>query len=593
MLEVCRNIPECESTLQQHLPSVRLLGQLPLTDGDLERIFAYVRQNFAGGADEGLSSVIENAPAVFACYLVWKGVQDYDEKGYWKSLSNELGPLDAALQGRIGKFFREFLVTHNLLLVEIPASHKYVTPILLHGIIPRAMIEQFFELVIYPLIRNELVNPECEDELAFWLESRREAAKKAEQLEILQNKLKRVEGVANPMVKWDLPTLEQEILQVEKQILQEKENLAELRAELNSLQFDPTPLTSIEDDLKAIKRLEEEYEIGIRDAVGQIDALNERRQGLQRYNLLGIDDPCSLHSCETFRDAAYTAIISAAATTLESSEDPLSIEAYSLLGILYDSVSDGSLSIPAVLVEQVEDLHQTYGAPRGEAGLESDAGPLFSEIEESSDNLEPETACIAESQPDTHSHNAKSPPTTPCEGEAHLSGDYVDPDITLAHVLASEGPVEGLEDASSMDLSAEDGDPQFVSRYIELSSMYLWDDSLEHSSSTTDMIIIEVTEPETPETSPIFLDVDYAIEPENVAFRSSSGSDASPPRLETSPEKLAQPSEATSVTITAKHRGSSPSQKRKNSSQTSSILSTLVSVIIDFLSLLFRSSKKN
>lgn len=593
MLEVCRNIPECESTLQQHLPSVRLLGQLPLTDSDLERIFAYVHQNFSGGVDEGLSSMTDNTPAIFACYLVWKGVQDYDEKGYWKSLSSELGPLDTTLQVKIGKFFREFLTAHNLLLVEIPASYKYVTPILLHGIIPGAMIEQFFERVIFPLIRNDLVNPECKDELAFWLENKRKAAKKTEQLEILLNKLKRVEGVANPMAGWDLPELEQVILQTEEQILQEEGNLAKLRAELNSLQFDPTLLTAIEKNIKTIKRLEEDYEIGIRDVVSQTEALDERHQELQRYNSLGIDDPYSHADYESFRSAAYTAIISAVATALESSEEPLSTEAYSLLEILYDSVSDGNLSIPAILAKQIEVFYQIYGISQSKAEPEPDDEPLFSEVEESLDNPELEVECIAESQPDTHSHNAKSPPTTPCEGEAYPSGDYVDPDITLAHVLASEGPVEGLQDAPSMDLPVEDRDPQFVSRYMELRNMYLWDDFLEHSGSVTDMIIIEVTEPETPETSPIFLDVDYAIEPENVAFRSSSGSDASPPRLKTSPEKSAPPSEATSVTTTAEHRGSSPSRKRKNSSQTGSILSTLASVIIGFLSLFFRNSKKS
>jgi len=593
MLEVCRNIPECESTLQQHLPSVRLLGQLPLTDSDLERIFAYVHQNFAGGADEGLSSVTDNAPAIFACYLVWKGVQEYDEKGYWKSLSSELGPLDTIQQVKIGKFFREFLTAHNLLLVEIPASYKYVTPILLHGIIPGAMIGQFFEQVILPLIRNDLVNPECKDELAFWFENKREAAKKAEKLEILQNKLKRVEGVTNPMTRWDLPELEQIILQTEEQILQEEECFAELRAKLNSLQFDPTPLAVIGNDIKTIKRLEEEYEIGIHDVVSQMEALDERHQELQQYSLLGIDDPYNHADYESFRSAAYTAIISAVATALESSEEPFSTEAYSFLEILYDSVSDGNLSISAILAEQIEDLHQIYGISQNKAGHEPDDELLFSEIEESPDNPELEVECIAESPPDTHNHNTKSPPTTPCEGETHSPGDYVDPDITLAHVLASKGLVEGLQDVPSMNLPVEDGDPQFVSRYIELRNMYLWDDFLEHSGSVTDMIIIEVTEPETPETSPIFLDVDYAIEPENGVFRPSSGSDASPLRLDTSPEKLVSPSEATSVTTTAEHRGSSPPRKIKNSSQTGSILSTLASVIIGFLSLFFRNSKKN
>ena len=129
MLKTCLDISECESALQQHLPSIRLLGQLPLDDSDLERIFVYIQQSLGGRVSENLSGVIEDTPAILACYLVWKGIQGYDEGVYWRSLSSELGFLDAGQQARLGRFFREFIKTHDLFIAEIPGSLKNITPI--------------------------------------------------------------------------------------------------------------------------------------------------------------------------------------------------------------------------------------------------------------------------------------------------------------------------------------------------------------------------------------------------------------------------------------------------------------------------------
>jgi len=527
MLEICRDILECESTLQQHLPSVKLLGQLPLTDSDLERIFVYIHQNLAGMANEDLSDVIERTPAVLACYLVWKGIWDYDEGTYWKSLSSELGPLDTNLQVKIGKFFRKFLETHNLFLVEIPDSQKYITPILLHGIIPRTQIAQFFEQVVYPLVRKELVDPVSEDELAFWFESKREVAKRAEQLEILQNKLKRVERAEKSMTEWNSSLLEQEILQIEEQICREEANLTDLQAEFNSIRYDPTPLTGIEDDLEKIKRLEDEYELGTHEIASQMDALNEKCQGLQRYSSLGIDDPHSPHDYEAFRCAAYTAIINAVATALGNSEEHFSTEAYILLEVLYDSVSDGSLSIPADLVEQIEDLHQTYGTSRNGAELKSDDERLISGVEEALDILEPETECITESHL-----------TLPCKGATQVSDNSTDPDITLAHVLASEDPARDLEEGPSNDLFAEDGGPLLVSRYAELSSVYLPGDTFEVSGSGADARNAEARVSDIPEASSVSPGVDSVSEQEDVSSCLLPRTDGLTPPPETSPEKL-------------------------------------------------------
>lgn len=471
MLETCRDIFECESMLQQHLPSVRLLGQLPLTDSDLERVFAYIQWNLGGKVSANLPDVIEGMPTILACYLVWKGVQDYDEGTYWRSLSSELGPLDTNQQIKLGRFFREFIEVHDLLSVEIPGSLKNITPILLHGIIPRAQVTQFFDQIVYPLVRKELVNPRSKYELAFWLENKREAARRVEQLEVLQKKLNRLENAEKPMVGGDLSQLGHEIQQVEEQILQEEANLASLQAELNAIQYNPTVLTDLEKDLKTVQRLQEEYQQCLRELADQKHALDETHREFQRYEALGIDDPLAIKDFDAFRHAAYTAIIATVATALENPEEPRFSGAQDLLTALCDSVSEGDISLPDDLIKQLETICSTYETIEADSGsLESIEDRFWSE-EDSQAPSEPETVSdseLEESDFSDESHLPYDSETVPA------SDNIVGPDITSAHARASD--VTTSSPGLTFDQDSPDEEPPLLSRYVELYGMHLPDD---------------------------------------------------------------------------------------------------------------------
>lgn len=471
MLETCRDISECESTLQQHLPSVRLLGQLPLTNSDVERVFSYTQRNLEGKVSENLSGVIESTPTILACYLVWKGIQDYDEGTYWRSLSSELGLLDTNQQVKLGRFFREFIEIHNLLSVEIPGSLKNITPILLHGIIPRAQITQFFEQIVYPLVRKELVNPRSQYELAFWLENKREAARRIEQLEVLQKKLKRLENAERPMAGGDLSQLGHEIQQVEEQILQEEANLASLQAELDAIQYNPTVLTDLEKDLKTVQRLQEEYQQCLRELADQKHALDETHREFQQYEALGIDDPLAIKGFDAFRHAAYAAIIATVAAALENPEEPRSSGAQELLTALCDSVSKRDISLPDDLIKQLETLHSTYETIEpGSGSLESIEDRFWNE-EDSQAPSEPET--VSDSELEESDFSDESHP--PYDGETVPASDNIaGPDITSAHARASD--VTTSSPGLTFDQDSQGEDPTLLSRYAELYGMHLPDD---------------------------------------------------------------------------------------------------------------------
>jgi len=494
MLETCRDISECESTLQQHLPSVRLLGQLPLTSSDVERVFSYTQRNLQGRVSENLSDVIESTPTILACYLVWKGIQDYDEGTYWRSLSSELGLLDTNQQVKLGRFFREFIEIHNLLSVEIPGSLKNITPILLHGIIPRAQITQFFEQIVYPLVRKELVNPRSQYELAFWLENKREAARRVEQLEVLQKKLKRLEDAKKPMAGGNLSELGHEIQQVEEQILQEEANLASLQAELDAIQYNPTVLTDLEKDLKTVQRLQEEYRQCLCELADQKHTLDETYREFQRYETLGIDDPIAIKDFDAFRHAAYIAIIAAVAAVLDNPEEPRLSGAQDLLTALCDSVSEGGISLPDDLIKQLETLHSTYETIEpGSGSLESVEDRFWNE-EDSQAPSEPET--VSDSELEGSDFSNESHP--PYDGEiVPASDNVVGPNITSAHARASD--VTTSSPGLTFGQDSPDEELPLQSRYVELYGMHLPDDHPEDSDSSAGTLDQEAKEHAVPE----------------------------------------------------------------------------------------------
>ena len=489
MLETCQDISECEATLQQDLPSIRLLGQLPLNDKDLTRIFEYIQQRLGGAVNENISEVMQSTPTILACYLVWKGILNYDEGTYWKSLEDDLGPLDANLQAKLGNFFREFIGSNDLLLVEIPGSHKNITPILMHGIIPRKMVAQFFDQIVYPLVRKELVYPESEKELIHWLERKREAAKKAEEFEGMQRKLLRLENAEKPAAGQKLPQLKQELQRIEEQILLEDKNLRNLQAELDEIHYDPATFTRLEEDIERVKHLEEEYITAIKELETHKEALSRALQETKRYDLPGLGDHNCDYDFDAFRRAAYSAIIDSIEVTLLDSGEQSFNKVHALLVALQRSISDGDLTLPDDLTERLNNLHRTYGITHDITGPARDDDLTISDITERGSTEDDEIPIPAGSVDLQKQHDANSEEHFLFflgETRAHLPDKYVETDTTATHEQASRDFIQHGREASDRRPFDEYTDPPFVNQCAGLEITYLTEDGLDVAVQGTD-----------------------------------------------------------------------------------------------------------
>ncbi|MFV9506789.1 MAG: hypothetical protein AB4911_19740 [Oscillochloridaceae bacterium umkhey_bin13] len=141
-----------ERQFRSQIPSVNLLGELPLTPELHEELGAaiagLIKRNDLPTASRMMRT---RYPHCLAVFLVLQGIFHYDQGRYWPSLHERIrakGPRAAALEAEWGQFFLEFLAEQDLAtLTGLERSLRYVTPILLHGGIPQYCLNDYFQLI--------------------------------------------------------------------------------------------------------------------------------------------------------------------------------------------------------------------------------------------------------------------------------------------------------------------------------------------------------------------------------------------------------------------------------------------------------------
>lgn len=146
-----------EQQLVPYLSSIQLLGQLPITESDFVQLSGLIRNSFKGNIGRDTRSLIRWTPTCFATFLVWAGITGYQAGNYWGAVHEHLGVTDSSWQTQWGQFFLSFLEKHQLPQFSIEGSPTYVTPILLHGLIPNACLSEYFDSVVYPLVVRQRV----------------------------------------------------------------------------------------------------------------------------------------------------------------------------------------------------------------------------------------------------------------------------------------------------------------------------------------------------------------------------------------------------------------------------------------------------
>ncbi|MCK4339861.1 MAG: hypothetical protein KAW87_07750, partial [Candidatus Cloacimonetes bacterium] len=107
-----------------------------------------------------------------ACFLVWKGIFNYRDGDYWSAVK-AIGLPYPNWQVKWGEIFIDFLESNGLPSFDIKDAHRYVTPILIHGMIPNSCLDEYFEKILFPMVNRELADSADHKEISFLLGTRR------------------------------------------------------------------------------------------------------------------------------------------------------------------------------------------------------------------------------------------------------------------------------------------------------------------------------------------------------------------------------------------------------------------------------------
>jgi hypothetical protein len=109
MLEECTDLTACEITLLEAKKSIRLLGEIPLSDRDIEILANFVHQKITPSISRGTAYLKTKTPTCFVCFLVSMG-RFYDKQaGYWPIVEEKVGQIDMNWQVKWGKIFIQYL----------------------------------------------------------------------------------------------------------------------------------------------------------------------------------------------------------------------------------------------------------------------------------------------------------------------------------------------------------------------------------------------------------------------------------------------------------------------------------------------------
>lgn len=162
------NLGAVERKLDSALENAELVGSLPITEKDLEKLGCLIRDFFA---NERMDQVTERFhrrfPNCLAVFMVFEGVHEYQSGNYWGPLCQCLGVEQGTWTNGWRRFFLAFLKEHGFPQFQESSGHKYVTPILAHGGIPDYCLRDFFDHLLWPAI-DQMWGDDAQEILADW-----------------------------------------------------------------------------------------------------------------------------------------------------------------------------------------------------------------------------------------------------------------------------------------------------------------------------------------------------------------------------------------------------------------------------------------
>jgi len=183
MIEECEDLLECENKLSLISQEISLLGELPLSIEEIDKLGAFIKGEISENIQKGTEFLKNKTPTCLACFLVWKGILDYKDGDYWSGIRESTGLSDPNWQARWGKIFINFLKANGLAFCDIQNAYRYVTPILIQGMIPNSCLDEYFQKILIPMVKHELADSNDHKEISFLLRNRREDEKDRKAIE--------------------------------------------------------------------------------------------------------------------------------------------------------------------------------------------------------------------------------------------------------------------------------------------------------------------------------------------------------------------------------------------------------------------------
>jgi len=189
MIEECHNILECENKLSSVITTIDFLGEISISNDDINKLTELIKEQISENIQEGTKFLKFTTPSCLACFLVWKGIIGYQEGDYWPEIQKSIGLSDPYWQIKWGNIFLDFLKDNGLLVPEIRDARHYLTPILIHGIIPNSCLNEYFMKILKPMIEKELADPTDNNEINFLIINKR---KNNEERTAIKEKIKKL-----------------------------------------------------------------------------------------------------------------------------------------------------------------------------------------------------------------------------------------------------------------------------------------------------------------------------------------------------------------------------------------------------------------
>ena len=99
MLESCQNLDACEEILSNKVQGIHLLGEIDLTDEDVDILVNLIRQIISVYHPNEIDYFKKHIPNSFAFFLVAMGKLYDKERGYWPIIEEKIDLPSANLGG--------------------------------------------------------------------------------------------------------------------------------------------------------------------------------------------------------------------------------------------------------------------------------------------------------------------------------------------------------------------------------------------------------------------------------------------------------------------------------------------------------------